>query len=50
MSRLNDPEKVCAFCMLVKQIGYDQLTEDDIAKITAHLRIDHRLRRYEIPV
>ncbi len=48
MSRLKDPENVCAFCMLVLQIGYDELTRDDIAKVSAHMRIAHGLQRYEI--
>jgi len=49
MSRLRSPENVCAFCMLVLQIGYDELTQDDIAKVAAHLRIAHGLKRFEIP-
>ena len=48
-SRLKDPENVCAFCMLVLQIGYEELTPDDIAKVSVHLRIAHGLKRYEIP-
>lgn len=49
MSRLKGPETVCAFCMLVLQIGYDELTGDDIAKVSAHLRIAHGLKPYQIP-
>jgi hypothetical protein len=49
MSRLNNPETVCAFCMLVLQIGYDELTDDDVAKVSAHLRIAHGLKNYHIP-
>jgi hypothetical protein len=41
-------QNVCAFCMLVIQIGYDELTESDIAKVAVHMRIAHGLRRYEI--
>ena len=48
MSRLTSQENVCAFCMLVLQIGYDELTQDDIAKVSAHMRIAHGLKRYEI--
>jgi len=48
MSRLRSPENVCAFCMLVLQIGYDELTDDDIAKVSAHMRIAHGLQRYQI--
>jgi len=49
MSQLGKTEGVCAFCMLVIQIGYDGLTDDDIAKVSAHMRIAHGLQRYEIP-
>jgi len=49
MSQLGKTENVCAFCMLVIQIGYDELTENDIAKIAVHMRIAHHLQRYEIP-
>ena len=42
-------EHVCAFCTLVIQIGYDELTDDDIAKVAVHMRIAHGLKRYEIP-
>lgn len=49
MSRLKEPEHVCAFCMLVIQIGYDRLSQDDVAKVAAHLRISHGLRPYQIP-
>jgi hypothetical protein len=48
MPRLKSPENVCAFCMLVIQIGYDELTRDDIAKVSAHMRIAHGLKPYEI--
>ncbi len=41
-------EHVCAFCMLVIQIGYGNLTEDDTAKIKAHMRIAHSLPKYAI--
>jgi hypothetical protein len=49
MSQQGRTEHVCAFCMLVIQIGYDELTENDIAKVSAHMRIAHGLKRYEIP-
>ena len=49
MSRLKSQETVCAFCTLVIQIGYDNLTNDDIAKVGVHMRIAHGLRRYAIP-
>ncbi len=49
MAELRNPEHVCAFCMLVIQIGYKELTPDDIAKVSAHMRIAHGLRRFEIP-
>jgi hypothetical protein len=49
MSQLGKTERVCAFCTLVIQIGYNELTENDIAKVSAHMRIAHGLRRYEIP-
>lgn len=48
MSRLKGPETVCAFCMLVIQIGYEELTPDDIAKVSAHMRIAHGLERFQI--
>jgi hypothetical protein len=41
MSQQGRTEHVCAFCMLVIQI--------DIAKVAAHMRIAHGLKRYEIP-
>lgn len=41
-------EHVCAFCTLVIQIGYDELTEDDVAKVSAHMRIAHDLPKYAI--
>jgi hypothetical protein len=50
MSQQGKTEHVCAFCTLVIQIGYDELTDDDIAKIAVHMRIAHGLQRYEIPV
>jgi len=50
MSQQGKTEHVCAFCTLVLQIGYDELTGDDIAKIAVHMRIAHGLQRYEIPV
>ena len=49
MTQLRSPEHVCAFCTLVIQIGYDELTQDDIAKVAMHMRIAHGLRRYDIP-
>jgi hypothetical protein len=49
MSQLGKTENVCAFCMLVIQIGYDELTENDIKKIAVHMRIAHGLQPYEIP-
>lgn len=49
MPQLKSPEQVCAFCMLVIQIGYAELTKDDIAKVAVHMRIAHGLRRYDIP-
>ena len=49
MSRLKSPQHVCAFCTLVIQIGYHELTSDDIAKVAVHMRIAHGLRPYEIP-
>jgi hypothetical protein len=49
MSQLGKTERMCAFCMLVIQIGYDELTEEDIAKVSAHMRIAHGLQRFEIP-
>jgi hypothetical protein len=49
MAQLKNPENVCAFCMLVIQIGYNELTPSDIAKIAVHMRIAHGLKRYEIP-
>jgi hypothetical protein len=49
MSRLDSPEHVCSFCMLVIQIGYDELSDNDVAKVSAHMRIAHRLKPYEIP-
>jgi hypothetical protein len=48
MSRQKSQEHVCAFCMLVIQIGYEDLTDDDVAKVSAHMRIAHRLKPYEI--
>jgi hypothetical protein len=48
MSQLNSQGHVCSFCMLVIQIGYDELTDDDIAKVSAHMRIAHQLKPYEI--
>ena len=48
MSQLGKTENVCAFCMLVIQIGYENLTPDDIAKISAHMKIAHGLERFEI--
>ena len=50
MSQLGKTERICAFCMLVIQIGYDELTQDDTAKVAAHMRIAHGLQRFEIPV
>ena len=49
MPQLKNPEHVCAFCTLVIQIGYKELTSDDIAKVAVHLRIAHGLKRYDIP-
>jgi len=49
MSQQGKTEHVCAFCTLVIQIGYHELTDDDIAKIAVHMRIAHGLKRYEIP-
>ena len=49
MSQLGRTEHLCAFCMLVIQIGYDELSESDIQKVAVHMRIAHGLRRYEIP-
>ena len=49
MTQLREPEHVCAFCMLVRQIGYKELTENDKIKVAAHIRIAHTLKRYEIP-
>ncbi len=49
MTQLRSPEHVCAFCTLVIQIGYSELTRDDIAKVSAHMRIAHGLKRYDIP-
>jgi hypothetical protein len=48
MAQLKGPEHVCAFCMLVIQIGYDELTEDDMLKVAKHLKIAHGLRPYDI--
>jgi hypothetical protein len=48
LSRLKSQENVCAFCMLVLQIGYDDLTQDDIEKVSVHMKIAHGLKRYEI--
>ena len=50
MSQLGKTEHVCAFCMLVIQIGYSELTDADIAKVAVHMRIAHGLERFEIPV
>jgi hypothetical protein len=50
MSQLGKTERVCAFCTLVIQIGYNELTEEDNAKVAAHMRIAHGLQRFEIPV
>lgn len=49
MSQQGKTEQVCAFCTLVIQIGYDELTDDDIAKVAIHMRIAHGLKPYEIP-
>ena len=49
MTQLKTPEHVCAFCMLVLQIGFDELTIEDRAKIAVHMRIAHALKPYEIP-
>jgi hypothetical protein len=49
MTQLRNPEQVCAFCTLVIQIGYRELTRDDVAKVSAHMRITHGLRPFEIP-
>jgi len=49
MSQQGRTEHVCAFCMLVIQIGYEELTDSDIAKVAVHMRIAHGLKRYEIP-
>jgi hypothetical protein len=49
MSQQGRTEHVCAFCMLVIQIGYDELTENDIVKVAAHMRIAHGLKPYVIP-
>jgi hypothetical protein len=48
MAQLRSPEHVCAFCTLVIQIGYDNLTERDKAKIAVHMRIFHGLKPFEI--
>lgn len=48
MSQLGKTEQICAFCNLVIQIGYDDLTPDDVAKVAVHMRIAHGLKRYEI--
>jgi hypothetical protein len=48
MSQQGRTEHVCAFCTLVIQIGYGELTDNDIAKVAAHMRIAHGLKRYEI--
>ena len=49
MSQLGKTQQVCAFCTLVIQIGYDELTPDDIAKVSVHMRIAHHLKRYDVP-
>jgi hypothetical protein len=33
----------------VIQIGYEELTDNDVAKVATHMRIAHGLKRYEIP-
>jgi hypothetical protein len=50
MPNIQRSQHVCAFCTLVIQIGYDQLTPDDIAKVSVHMRIAHGLKRYEVPL
>jgi hypothetical protein len=42
-------QNICAFCTLVIQIGYGELTESDIQKVAVHMRIAHGLQRYDIP-
>lgn len=49
MTQLRNPEHICAFCMLVRQIGFRELTESDKVKVAIHMRIAHDLKRYEIP-
>jgi len=49
MSQQGKTEHVCAFCTLVIQIGYDELTDDDKLKIAVHMRIAHGLQKFEIP-
>jgi len=48
MPQVSKSEHVCAFCSLVIQIGYENLTPDDVSKINMHMRIAHGLRRFEI--
>ncbi len=48
MSQQGRTEHVCAFCTLVIQIGYEELTDNDVAKVATHMRIAHGLQRYEI--
>jgi hypothetical protein len=49
MSQAGKTEQMCAFCMLVIQIGYDELTAEDMKKVAVHMRIAHGLKKYEIP-
>jgi hypothetical protein len=49
MAQLRSPEHVCSFCSLVIQIGYENLTETDKAKIGVHMKIFHGLKPFEIP-
>jgi len=48
MPQVSKSDHVCAFCSLVIQIGYENLTPEDISKINMHMRIAHGLRRFEI--
>jgi len=48
MAQLRSPEHVCAFCTLVIQIGYANLTERDKSKIEVHMKIFHGLKPFEI--
>jgi len=48
MVLLNETLEVCAFCALVLQIGYADLSDNDRRIMSAHLMVHHNLAPFAI--